>query len=721
MSKVTAADKLIARGFDYSIDGNNGIFDPYYDDADVLKQLEINPALKAVELSKLTKLSTHRVIAAMMRLKAEGKLPVNPPPSIVVEFPTCSKGNIETAEPLTVLTVWQPWATFIAKGIKTFETRGWIPDHSGRILIHASASHKLNWLELDIESLEEIYPDVKNWDYPLGAIVAEAELINCHQVEAVRDKLGEAERLCGNYSNGRYAWELTNVKPLFIPNVKGKQKLWKYAGNIEPLTISDDVVLGESVETVEPEIKPDIPHWLTGRNEAEAIALFDLGFWCIGSVDNWGEVEPKEIIEIFGDWQFNSDQSGLFIEARCNGAVFNREESDQPDNKLVVAKAIAAIKEAAKRWGEQFGEQLNLLELIPNCEQSQNILLQEPPRLIEPDGQISIFFDDSEEPPDPDDYPDNYKEVYSQWAVNHPEIAEAIAKSKAVLGETMTAIARWEIGQRFKPSYDHDAVSFEVVKKEGDNIWLKFDPPTANTHKFTISEILKYFPDAHKEAVKKSNAVLGETFQKGDRVQQISNSKWVGEVKSISKKGVTVRYCCGFEFVHTEPKDLKLFTVENSYFKLGDLAITKQPGFENKTFLVNKIHESGMTGVLDESDQPCSFPTSWLILFKSKVESITPKVKETPKETTRKRPAKGCGSGYLMTRAANVKRNEAKGKSPDIYYVYCYSYSNQYGKEIKSSISVPRAKIAQVKKMVEDKEHYVKIAKFLGKSLPLSY
>jgi hypothetical protein len=74
-----------------------------------------------------------------------------------------------------------------------------------------------------------------------------------------------------------------------------------------------------------------------------------------------------------------------------------------------------------------------------------------------------------------------------------------------------------------------------------------------------------------------------------------------------------------------------------------------------------------------------------------------------------------------MVRAANVKRNAAKGKDPDVYYVYYYSYSNQYGKEIKSSISVPRAKIAQVKSMVEGKEHYVKIAKFLGKSLPLSY
>ena len=230
---TTAEDKLLQRGFDYATDLN--VFDPYYDDTDVLRQLEIDPNLKATELSKLTKLPSHRVIAAMMRLKAEGKLPVNPPAGIVVNFPgqDCSNGIIESEplaveEPLTVITLWQPWATLLVKGVKIHETRSWYTSHRGKILIHA-AKRKINWCEIQLNLLEEIYPDITEWDYPLGAIVGEAELVDCRQCRAVRVPVSESDRLTGNWSDGRFAWEMRNVKPLLIPDVKGKQGLWKYS------------------------------------------------------------------------------------------------------------------------------------------------------------------------------------------------------------------------------------------------------------------------------------------------------------------------------------------------------------------------------------------------------------------------------------------------------------------------------------------------------------
>lgn len=622
MAKVTAEDNLLMAGFQTTIDSDSNGYDSSWDDSDVLKALQANPDLTVGQISPKINIPVHRVVAAIARLKTAGKFPVNPPAGIVVDFPICSKGIIATVEtpvtteePLTVITLWQPWATFIIKGIKCFETRSWPTNHRGKILIHA-AKRPINWDELDIESLECYHPDVKSWDYPLGAIVGEASLESC--TAASYRGLDVVERICGNFETGRFAWEMRSPKPLLIPDVKGKQGLWKY----EPLTVND-VVLGETVQ------------------------------------------------------------------------------SDEP----------------------------------LNCEQSQtNILLEEPPRLIEPDGQLSLFFDDSEEPPDPDDYGDKYEEVYQQWAVKFPELAQAIAKGKAVLGETMTAIAHWEIGQRFKPSYAHDAVSFEVVKKKGDNIWLKFDPPTANTHKFTISEILKYFPDAHKEAVKKSNAVLGESyqFQKGDRVQKISNPKWIGEIKSFEKTGAKIKTPLNYEYI-ADLAEYRLFSKANSddvlgesFFNVGDKVITMSPGFDNRVFTVKRIASTGMVIVTFpdrapgqiNNDLSYSFPSMHLSHY---AEVIKPTVKNEPEITTRKRPAKGCGSGYLMTRAANIRRNEAKGKSPDIYYVYCFSYTNQYGKEIKSSLSVPRAKIAQVKSMIEKREHYVKICRFLGRSVPMSY
>ena len=538
MSKVTAADKLIARGFDYSIDGNNGSFDPYYDDADVLKQLEINPTLKAGELSKLTKLPSHRVIAAMMRLKTAGKFPVKPPAGIVVNFlawEIIESEPLAVEEPLTVITLWQPWATLLIKGVKIHETRSWYTSHRGKILIHA-AKRKINWCEIQLNLLEEIYPDITEWEYPLGAIVGEMELVDCRQCGAVRVPVSESDRLTGDWSDGRFAWEMRNVKPLLIPNVKGKQGLWKY----EPSTIKD--VLGELEDTS----------------------------------------TTKEQIDL---------------------------------------------------------------------------LTTDPPRQVEANGQLSLFFDDSDEPPDPDDYPNNYEEVYEQWALKFPELNAAINRKKS---------------QGIKNSH------CEI----GDYIQLKSDPR---------------------------------------RIGQITGLKSGGLYK--------IRFADGFTTdLKADQFEDRPFSKENSgivlgesFFKVGEYVTASSPGFEGKIFTVSAIHPTGMIGVISDGNN-LSFPANWLNHHLEKIES---KAKSIPLEqtevTTRKRPAKGCGSGYLMVRSANVKRNEAKGKSPDCYYCYCYSYTNQYGKEIKSSLSVPRAKIAQVKKMVENKEHYVKIAKFLGKNLPLSY
>lgn len=281
-----------------------------------------------------------------------------------------------------------------------------------------------------------------------------------------------------------------------------------------------------------------------------------------------------------------------------------------------------------------------------------NILLTEPPRQVEANGQLSIFFDDSDEPPDPDDFKSlgDYQEAYGKWAKQFPELATAISK-KAVLGDALS-------------------------EAEG-------------------------------------SLPKGETFKKGDYVQKSSNPKWIGEIKSVSKTGLKVRYCCGFEASHTA-SELTLFSTFNSVFKLGDRVTTQEPNFKGIVFTVTGINQSGMVTVIGDSIT-YSFPSNWL---DHHVEQIKKSESIPLEQETRKRPSKGCGSGSLRVREANKKRNAAKGRDPDVYYVYYYSYTDLWGKEIKSSISVPREKIAQTKLLIEKKEHYVKIAKFLGKSVP---
>ena len=40
---------------------------------------------------------------------------------------------------MKTLSVQQPWVTLICSGIKDVENRTWVPNYTGRILIHASS------------------------------------------------------------------------------------------------------------------------------------------------------------------------------------------------------------------------------------------------------------------------------------------------------------------------------------------------------------------------------------------------------------------------------------------------------------------------------------------------------------------------------------------------------------------------------------------------------
>ena len=109
------------------------------------------------------------------------------------------------------LTIYQPWATDIAEGRKEHETRGYSPSYRGPLLIHAGKEGR--------------YP---KRPLPLGAVVAVANLADVHDTNLVCPRLSsecscwkphitEQERALGDWSRGRYAWKLTDVKRLKTP------------------------------------------------------------------------------------------------------------------------------------------------------------------------------------------------------------------------------------------------------------------------------------------------------------------------------------------------------------------------------------------------------------------------------------------------------------------------------------------------------------------------
>jgi hypothetical protein len=68
---------------------------------------------------------------------------------------------------------------------------------------------------------------------PTGCVIAIAELVDCRPAESyvfggtLRD-ISENEIIFGDYTPGRYAWILENIRPIEPVPAKGQQRLWEW-------------------------------------------------------------------------------------------------------------------------------------------------------------------------------------------------------------------------------------------------------------------------------------------------------------------------------------------------------------------------------------------------------------------------------------------------------------------------------------------------------------
>ena len=130
---------------------------------------------------------------------------------------------------MRAISLWQPWATFVALGLKKFETRSWGTAYRGPLLIHA-AKRPMTGIEKElVYYLKNEYGDLcaclNNAEFPLGALVASCELVDCLQSWKDFDplKFDPLEYDLGNYEAGRFAWKLLSIKALEPIPFKGSQ------------------------------------------------------------------------------------------------------------------------------------------------------------------------------------------------------------------------------------------------------------------------------------------------------------------------------------------------------------------------------------------------------------------------------------------------------------------------------------------------------------------
>src|SRR5262245_48373249 len=132
---------------------------------------------------------------------------------------------------MKAITLYQPWATLIAIGAKTFETRPWRTEYRGPLAIHAGKTHDYS-IYTDNVFLRALGDGGYSYVYelPLGCIVATCELVSCMRITPKTwEGISRHDLAFGNWEPGRFAWELRKVQKLETPiPARGAMGLWEW-------------------------------------------------------------------------------------------------------------------------------------------------------------------------------------------------------------------------------------------------------------------------------------------------------------------------------------------------------------------------------------------------------------------------------------------------------------------------------------------------------------
>lgn len=139
---------------------------------------------------------------------------------------------------MKALTIKQPYAHFVACGIKDIENRTWKTKYRGRILIHAGGTMTKGGYDQLTDIQKHVVRFCKGDKGYLSAIIGCVEIVDC-----VKNHPSIwAEK-------GKWNWVLAN--PIMfknpIPNVKGMLSLWEYKGETPTLnTLHESIVYTEA-------------------------------------------------------------------------------------------------------------------------------------------------------------------------------------------------------------------------------------------------------------------------------------------------------------------------------------------------------------------------------------------------------------------------------------------------------------------------------------------
>ena len=143
---------------------------------------------------------------------------------------------------MKALTLWQPYASLMIGGFKTYETRSWCTEYRGWLAIHAAKKEPSYVFDMLNPYLENVITDGELFwqcldrmgyhlwkQLPRGAVIGLIEINAVYRTEAIRDEVGPYDKAFGDWRDGRFAWHVKGIIPYTKPvPAKGKQRLWEW-------------------------------------------------------------------------------------------------------------------------------------------------------------------------------------------------------------------------------------------------------------------------------------------------------------------------------------------------------------------------------------------------------------------------------------------------------------------------------------------------------------
>ncbi len=134
---------------------------------------------------------------------------------------------------IRAITLYQPFATFLALGMKTWETRSWGTNYRGLLAVHAGKLSSIEYQALNDDLAKRAWrvkvPPAWREPFPSGALLGVVQLVQVVSTDEFDLRsVSSFDREFGDFSKGRYMWRCREPVMLGMPILmRGHQRLWK--------------------------------------------------------------------------------------------------------------------------------------------------------------------------------------------------------------------------------------------------------------------------------------------------------------------------------------------------------------------------------------------------------------------------------------------------------------------------------------------------------------